>query len=179
MQRSPPGLRFGPSPTAVALPTGNEEFTWRLCEKALVLPHTPEYMYLRALTATLFALWLWPQALSAQTQVLLNEFTLSSEGADVLLAWDLPQEGNVREFRLFRRINEDPTSAHLTTVQPSGAMRYTYLDDDIFKTEGRTLHYELQVVTTDGRVHRFTRSLSHNPTSVQRTWGSIKAMFRN
>ena len=54
---------------------------------------------------------------------------------------------------------------------------YTFLDDAIFKTESRVIYYELHVVT-DNRVHKFSRSLSHNPTSVQRTWGSIKSMFR-
>jgi hypothetical protein len=116
--------------------------------------------------------------MQAQNQVLIDQFSISSEGADVLLSWNLPQEEEIREFRLFRSINEEATSAHVATVTATGALVYSYLDDDIFKTESRTLHYELQVIMASGQIHRFKRSLSHNPTSVQRTWGSIKAMFR-
>jgi hypothetical protein len=109
---------------------------------------------------------------------LLNQFTISSEGADVLLAWDLPSEDAIQEFQLFRRINDEATSAHVATMPTNGSMTYTYLDDDIFKVESRTIHYDLQVVTRSGQSYRYTRSMTHNPTSVQRTWGSIKAMFR-
>lgn len=144
----------------------------------LLLPISSEIMQARVLVLGVFFLLLWPLSTSAQSQVIIEQFSISSEGADVLLVWNLPQEDAIREFRLFRRINDEPTSAHLATLDATGALQYTYLDDDIFKTESRTLHYELQVIMHPGQIHRFSRSLSHNPTSVQRTWGSIKAMFR-
>lgn len=112
-----------------------------------------------------------------QDQVLVNQYTLTSEGADVLVSWQLQSEEGVKEYRLFRRINEEPTAAHVVTLPATGSPVYTFLDDAIFKTESRVIYYELHVVT-QSRVHKFSRSLSHNPTSVQRTWGSIKAMFR-
>ena len=112
-----------------------------------------------------------------QSQILINQFTISSEGADVLLTWELQDENEVKEYRIFRRINQEPTSAHVITIPANGNGSYTFLDDAIFKTESRVIHYDLHVVTR-AKVHRFTRSLGHNPTSVQRTWGSIKAMFR-
>jgi len=135
-------------------------------------------MQARVLILGVFCLLLWPLSVSAQSQVMIDQFSISSEGADVLLSWNLPEETAIREFRVFRRINDEPTSAHVATIDATGALGYTYLDDDIFKTESRTLHYELQVVMNSGQIYRFNRSLSHNPTSVQRTWGSIKAMFR-
>lgn len=116
-------------------------------------------------------------ALMGQSQVLIDQYTLSSEGADVLVTWQLQSEENVKEYRIFRRINQEPTAAHLATIPANGSPTYTYLDDAIFKNESRVIQYELHVVTNT-QVYRYTRSLSHNPTSVQRTWGSIKAMFR-
>lgn len=118
-----------------------------------------------------------PHAVRGQDQVLVNQFVLSSEGADVLLTWELLDEAGIEEYRLFRRINQEPTAAHVATLPANQAGLYTYLDDDIFKNKARVIMYELHIVT-EAKVHRFTRSLSHNPTSVQRTWGSIKAMFR-
>lgn len=136
-------------------------------------------MYFRILLSLIVTglFWSIPYTISAQNQIVVNQFDLSSEGADVLLTWELPSETQIAEFRIFRRINDEPTSAHVATIQANGSLNYTYLDDDIFKSTSRTLHYELQIVTT-GQIHRFSQSLSHNPTSVQRTWGSIKAMFR-
>lgn len=124
-------------------------------------------------------LFILPLGSSLQGQTLLiNDFRLVADGADVLLEWDMQSESDLSEFRLFRRLNQDPTLSHIATLPVDGSIKYSYLDDDIFKTEGRVLHYELHVVLTDGKVHKFTRSLSHNPTSIQRTWGSIKSMFR-
>lgn len=117
--------------------------------------------------------------LSAQS-ITLSSFTLESDGADVLLSWDMPTVEGVSEFRLFRRLNEETTSTHVATLSCDGSQTmYSYLDDGMFKQDGRVVHYELQVVMHSNKVYSFSQSLSHNPTSVQRTWGSIKAMFRD
>jgi hypothetical protein len=114
----------------------------------------------------------------AQAQgVLLNYFTVSSNGSDVVLEWEVQDEAAVQEFRLFRRINSEPTGAHVVTIKPNGLLSYQHLDDGIFKDNGQVITYELQIVTTV-RTDSYQASLSHNPTSIQRTWGSIKAMFR-
>jgi hypothetical protein len=116
------------------------------------------------------------QSLQAQT-VLLNYFTVSSDGSDVVLEWEVQDEAAVQEFRIFRRMNDEPTGAHVVTVKPNGLRSYQHLDDGIFKDNGQVISYELQIVTAQ-RTDTYQASLSHNPTSIQRTWGSIKAMFR-
>ena len=148
---------------------------------------TKSYFCLNTLTKTMrihlllhiltFLLFL-PLGSQMQAQTLLiNDFRLVVDGADILLEWEMQSESGITEFRIFRRFNQDPTQSHIATVQPNGSVKYSYLDDGIFKTEGRVIHYELHIVA-DGQTHKFTRSLSHNPTSIQRTWGSIKSMFR-
>lgn len=115
---------------------------------------------------------------STQAQTLtINTFEIEADGSDILVTWDLQDESKVVEYRLFRRFNEANTSTHVTTLKPDGTGDYTYLDDDIFKQNARVLHYELQIIV-QGQTHTYTRSLIHNPTSIQRTWGSIKSMFR-
>ncbi|MDX2250395.1 MAG: hypothetical protein SF052_26665 [Bacteroidia bacterium] len=109
--------------------------------------------------------------------VLLNYFSLASDGADILLEWELPDEANVVEYRIFRRINEDTNQDHIVTLPSDGSGKYQYLDDGIFKTTSRVIHYDLQIIT-GGKTYTFTSSMSHNPTSIQRTWGSIKSMFK-
>ncbi|MDX1906368.1 MAG: hypothetical protein SF053_04980 [Bacteroidia bacterium] len=109
--------------------------------------------------------------------MLINTFDLVADGSDILLQWELPAEPGIVEFRIFRKYNDELTLTHVATIPANGTLRYSYLDDGIFKTTSRVLHYELQVVTQT-QVFTFVRSLSHNPTSIQRTWGSIKSMFR-
>ncbi|MEM7658555.1 MAG: hypothetical protein AAF399_20695 [Bacteroidota bacterium] len=108
---------------------------------------------------------------------MVEDFRVTNNGADILLEWDMLSLAGVTEFQLFRRVNSEPTKSHVTTLSPNGQMKYSYLDDDIFKTEGLVVHYELHI-KVNGKVEIITRSLSHNPTSIQRTWGSIKSMFR-
>lgn len=115
--------------------------------------------------------------LSAQT-VLLNYFQLSPTGSDVVLEWEIQSETGISEYRVFRKFNNEPILAHLATIPSNGLGRYQYLDDDIFKNQSEIIHYELQVILGNGQIHKFQATLSHNPTSVQRTWGSIKSMFR-
>lgn len=135
-------------------------------------------MLKRILTYLIFAaaLSVVPQKIQAQT-VLLNYFNLKVDGAQILLEWELQSEIGVKEFRVFRRFNDEPSLAHLVTMPVKGLMKYNYLDDDMFKTQGRVVHYELHIVT-DKKTFKFFASQSHNPTSIQRTWGSIKSMFR-
>ncbi|GAB4418637.1 MAG: hypothetical protein OHK0039_30230 [Bacteroidia bacterium] len=109
--------------------------------------------------------------------VLLRYYNLVADGADILLEWEVQNESSISEYRLFRRFNDEPTLTHVATLAANGSPKYSYFDDDIFKTTGRVIHYELHIVTTS-QVYTYSRSLSHNPTSVQRTWGSIKSMFR-
>lgn len=127
----------------------------------------------------LFALFLWMGGqLSYGQTVLLNYFNLSPDGSDVVLEWEIQDESQIQEYRIFRKLNDEPIQAHVGTLLPTGSGSYQFLDDNIFKTESRVIHYELHVVLANGQSQVFQASLSHNPTSIQRTWGSIKSMFR-
>ncbi|MEL6673878.1 MAG: hypothetical protein AAFR61_16860 [Bacteroidota bacterium] len=109
--------------------------------------------------------------------VLLQYFTIDADGANVMMKWEMQSEKGLKEFRIFRRFDNERSLAHVATIPLNGTNKYTFLDDNIFKTQGRVIHYELHVVSLN-KTHKFYGSLSHNPTSIQRTWGSIKSMFR-
>ena len=126
----------------------------------------------------LFLLGIFCWTGSAQSQAItLSTFDIVADGSDILVSWDLPNETDIQEFRLFRRFNEATTSTHVAPIKPNGSGDYSYLDDDIFKQGARVLHYDLQIVTR-GQTYTYSRNLVFNPTSIQRTWGSIKSMFR-
>lgn len=118
-------------------------------------------------------------SLSSRGQnVLLNSFVLQADGADIMISWELQDESGVAEYRIFRRFEDENTLTHVVTLPNSKQNYYTYLDNNIFKQTPKVLYYELQVVV-NGQIHKFTKGLAHNPTSIQRTWGSIKSMFRD
>jgi hypothetical protein len=124
----------------------------------------------------MFAFALLSLGLRAQT-LTLSYFNASPDGTDVLVSFEVPSEAGVTNFKLWRKIGNEPDYSFLTHMAPTGNMRYTYLDYTIFKDEAKQISYKLQVYQ-NGAVFTYYTNILHNPTSVQRTWGSIKAMFR-
>ena len=113
---------------------------------------------------------------NSQTQV--TTFKLTPNGADILLEWEMKNEEGVSEFQVYRKINNEPTLTFVANLMVNGSLKYKFLDDDIFKQSGRIIQYELHVIK-DGEILKFASlPLAHTPTSIQRTWGSIKSLFR-
>lgn len=108
--------------------------------------------------------------------VTLDQFIVKSEAANVVVNWQITDESSIAEFKLYRKIGEG--AFKMVGIIPSnGIGNYAYVDDDIFKNDSQILTYELQVMKNN-RLHKFYTTLSHNPTAIQRTWGSIKSMFK-
>lgn len=122
------------------------------------------------------ALVLFSGTIKAQN-LTLNYFHASPDGADVIVSWEVPSENGITNFKLWRKVNDETQYLYLGEVRPNGALSYSYQDYTVFKDEAKTISYKLQVFQ-NGAVFTYYTDITHNPTSVQRTWGSIKAMFR-
>jgi hypothetical protein len=110
-------------------------------------------------------------------QVSLKNFDVRSSGASVHLTWGLLGETGVSEYRLYKKLSHESDYSYLATLPATGSTDYSFVDEDIFKESTLVINYELRVVK-NGSVYRFYATLSHNTTSAQQTWGSIKAMFQ-
>jgi len=56
---------------------------------------------------------------------------------------------------------------------------YEFIDENAFKSTDFLFVYQLKIVDKDNKIsHSGTVSVSHSVSSVRRTWGSIKALFR-
>ena len=59
---------------------------------------------------------------------------------------------------------------------------YVFLDETAFKTTDTFYRYRITPLDTSGSpvggVQFYTQVITKSPSSVRRTWGSIKAMFR-
>lgn len=107
-------------------------------------------------------------------------FTGNFEGIDARLSWELTSETGVNRFEVWRHSAADPALQKIATIQPTGALRYSLLDQNLYKTADATLGsftYKLTCVTTSGDFN-YSFMLSQTPSAVQRSWGSIKSMFR-
>lgn len=120
-------------------------------------------------------LWICCSAFTTAVQ----QFTASYQGVDVRLDWSVGQEQGIEAFELFRRKNEAEDFRRIATIPAAGRLSYSFLDDDLYKNQGgHQVQYRLTVRRNDGTVQHFFTHIQHNPTTVQRSWGSIKAMFK-
>ena len=77
--------------------------------------------------------------------LVLNYFNASPDGSDVLVAFELPSEAGVTNFKVYRKIGSESSWDFLDHIQPTGALEYTYLDYTIFKDEAQNITYKLLV----------------------------------
>ncbi len=110
---------------------------------------------------------------------LIEFFHASSDGENVTLTWQTTQESNVKEFVIMRGASrENMTSIEAMTPKGSNSL-YTYIDENAYKTANSFYVYRLKIVDQDNSVsYSGYVSVTHQVSSVKRTWGSIKALFR-
>lgn len=108
-----------------------------------------------------------------------TSFIGTVQGSDIRLEWRLDNEFDVQSFELARKKADEPTFSRIATVNPNGSSSYQYLDTELYKNQDpqNLVSYRLMVRTAQGTQTYFT-SINHAPTAVQRSWGSIKSMFR-
>jgi hypothetical protein len=110
-------------------------------------------------------------------------FQVSADGTSVRVDWEVANETGVSAFDLYRRNGNDPVFERITSIAPTGQRRYQYIDADLYRGTGATsgsggpYTYRLTIRTT-GADQSYTTTLSQTPSAVQRSWGSIKSMFR-
>ncbi|GAB2961067.1 hypothetical protein GCM10027048_31360 [Hymenobacter coalescens] len=130
----------------------------------------------------LFALLL---AASTAWAVTVTMFQATLEGAAaVRLDWEVANETGLLGFELYRKGASDAVFSRLTTVAPTGQRRYQYSDTNLYRgttstasTNTGPYSYRLTVKSSTGE-QSYTVVLNQTPSAVQRSWGSIKSMFR-
>lgn len=109
----------------------------------------------------------------------LSYFHVRSENENIVLTWQTTQEINVKHFVVERRSSNGPFN-EIDIIQARGNnTSYSYTDESAYKTNDAIYAYRLKIVDNNGNVsYSIEVSVSHNPSPVKRTWGSIKALFR-
>jgi hypothetical protein len=106
-----------------------------------------------------------------------------SDGSNVTIQWGSTDEASIKEFEVLRRDGNTGDFISIAIVPKKGSNSfYEYIDKSAFKTTGTIYQYQIKVVYQNSGSEYFPKdgplTVSHNVSSVKRTWGSLKAMFR-
>lgn len=118
---------------------------------------------------------------ASMTDVRLKYFTVDQEGSAMILSWETEVETDVRQYELFRRTSQGSEFRLITTQAPQGIdQAYRYRDSQMYRSAASMVDYRLEVVFNSGlRQQLGERKVNYTSTAARRSWGSIKAMFRN
>ena len=108
----------------------------------------------------------------------LLKFSVRSQNGNVVVSWQTVTETNLNHFVVERK-TINGSFIVLGNVSPRSDKNYEYVDQSAFKTSDQLYVYRLKIVDNDGSVsYSEEKAVAHNVSSVKRTWGSIKALFR-
>jgi hypothetical protein len=111
--------------------------------------------------------------------VFLVQFTVSSISGNVVLDWHCSSETNLKDY-VIQRKTVNGNYSDIASVQSRSDMNYEYVDQTAYKTDDQVYTYRLKIIDNDGSLS-YSQEIPvlHNTiSSVKRTWGSIKALFR-
>jgi hypothetical protein len=118
----------------------------------------------------------------------LTLFTAVYDGTTVRVEWEVNSETDVSGFDLARKAASETSFTLVSSVVPTGQRHYQYLDANVYRTTGGgttttpanasgPFTYRLTVRGPNGDQSYLT-VLAGTPSAVQRSWGTIKSMFR-
>lgn len=112
-------------------------------------------------------------------------FRARSSGSAVILEWRSVAENGVDRYEI-ERAGDDGVFRYVASVDAKGNNQsYDYTDDEAFskpdgtKVASTYFTYRLRIVHTDKSVsYSSSAGVTHSVSSIKRTWGMIKQMFR-
>ncbi len=118
----------------------------------------------------------------------LTLFTAAYSGTVVRVEWEVDAETGLTGFELSRKSATETSFTVVNTTAVSGQRRYLFLDANVYRTTGTTTPntlmtgngpytYRLTLRSPTGDQSYLT-VLAGTPSAVQRSWGTIKSMFR-
>jgi hypothetical protein len=109
----------------------------------------------------------------------LEDFTAVSRDNGAVLEWKSTIEQGAVEYRIQRSF-DGQTFHTVNRVMPKGnSSSYRYVDEDLFKERINTYYYRIEVALAGGQIEMSQiAEVTISFSSVHRTWGSLKAMFR-
>jgi len=104
-----------------------------------------------------------------------------SDGSSITVHWDSDDETGLVGYEIAR---ESGWGGQFVVLLPmykakGSNQAYEFVDETAFRTTGTFYKYRITGIYSNGtRSDPYEIGVSHYVSSVRRTWGSIKAMFR-
>jgi hypothetical protein len=109
----------------------------------------------------------------------LTLFTAAYSGTVVKVEWEVDTEAGLTGFELARKSATESAYTVVSTTAVTGQRRYQYTDANVYRgtAGGGPYTYRLSLRSPAGDQSYLT-VLAGTPSAVQRSWGTIKSMFR-
>lgn len=143
--------------------------------------HGRAMIFHRCLLAVVLLLW---SSVALGEVIQASSLRAQDDGSGVALRWTSQDESTVVGYFIERKAGGSGTFIPLVSqpIQAKGnGQNYLFEDETAFRTNGTFYQYRLTPVNGAGQAvgSSYYVSIDHNNVStVRRTWGSIKAMFR-
>ncbi|MFH1049752.1 MAG: hypothetical protein V1779_02340 [bacterium] len=118
---------------------------------------------------------------------IIESLNAKSDGKSITVEWKTSTEQDIRSF-LVERAGSDQIFETIETKQAKGfPTTYTYIDESAFKigedsekTLSKNIYfYRVTIVKKDNsKIYSSVANVIHNTSSIRRTWGMLKEMFR-
>lgn len=115
----------------------------------------------------------------------ISSFTAQSVSNTIKIEWRTSSEDDIDRFELERSSSTQPFRVVAILQARGGASQYSFMDDEaINKTDAETatkgqFTYRIKIVASDDSfTYSNTTTVTHSVSTVRRTWGMIKEMFR-
>lgn len=109
----------------------------------------------------------------------IENFQAESDGDNIILTWNSLSETNVKSYEILRGPDRDNLSLFANVIAKGDNSTYSFIDQSAYKSSSNFYAYGLVIVDNNGSRSTITHTrVDHNVSSVKRTWGSIKALFR-
>lgn len=108
------------------------------------------------------------------------DISASSDGENIVIRWSTAEETNMKHFQIERKSVNSTFATISDDINATGHNSYyEFVDENAYKTSDAVYVYRLKITESTGNItHSGEVSVSHKVSSVKRTWGSIKALFR-
>jgi hypothetical protein len=121
-------------------------------------------------------------ALAWAGQIRDGSLSANSNGNNITIRWMSEDEAGVARFEIERKsgVNGQFISLAPVTLRGDNSV-YEYVDDSAFRVFTESIYqYQIKVIFANGSapVVYGPITVRHDVSTVRRTWGSIKAMFR-
>ena len=139
--------------------------------------------------AGLLALLLVFGSVVAAYAATLTLFTAAYSGTVVRVEWEVDAETGLTGFELSRKSATETSFTLVNSTAVSGQRRYLFLDANVYRGTGTITNTNTATAGNGPYTYRltlrspagdqsFTTVLAGTPSAVQRSWGTIKSMFR-